>query len=316
MGDIKLFDILQTLCIGVFCLALIIFFYFFYNKCFIKKKFNEKNFFVWLKDDVLKGKIQESGYLSLAVIMVYFLGIIASDLTERMTDSNNNKERSLALKELNYISVMPTVGKIRKLALIDSDDSLTTLGNSVFGSYPLIKEANRINKTFYFLREADTSLINEKSDSLARVYIKDSKFDRFISLLYYTSKNWCYSKDHEPLSELKSIQNRVDLSRSIVLLTTTALQLLILFYLFYIFLNLKSIYQWIIEPKNNLSHLPRSISSLFIKFLVIFFIITVLCRECFQICLLSYNKRAFGYYVSHLAKYEVDSENKDAKVGK
>jgi hypothetical protein len=45
---------------------------------------------------------------------------------------------------------------------------------------------------------------------------------------YYTAKNWCYSLEHEPLNELKQIQNRIDLSRSMLLLTFLAMQLLLL----------------------------------------------------------------------------------------
>ena len=313
MGEIKLLDILQTLCIGVYSLTLIVFFYFLYNKCFVHKKFNEKEFFDWLKDDVLKGDFK-TGYLSLAVLLVYFLGILASDLTERMTDSNNNKERSVVLQELNTISFMPNVGHIRKLTLVDSEDSLTTLGNSVFNSYPLVLEANQINKSSFFLNKKDTSLLSENQDSLVKRYLKDTRFDRFISLLYYSSKNWCYSKEHEPLQELKSIQNRIDLSRSIVLLTAVAFQLLILFYLVFFLVNVKSVLQLSAKRGKELTASEQQFKSLFknvnaltAKSLLAFLLTAILCRECFQICLMSYNKRAYGYYVSHVSKQTKDS---------
>lgn len=302
--EIKVLDILQTLCIGAFSVTLIIFFYFLFNKCFVKKKFDQQKFFSWISDDVLKGENLKTGYLSLALILVYFLGNLASDLTERMTDSNNNKERSAVLKELNWLAVMPSVGEIRKLALIDSEDSLTTLGNSVFSSYILLEEANKFNGSRFFLNTGDTSLLPGNKDSLIQTYMKDPKFDRFIALLFYTSKNWCYSKEHEPLRELKSIQNRIDLSRSTVLISSVALQLIVLLYVIFFFYNIHYFIRKRKSEDDEYRSLFKNVSYLILRSAIIFLVIGILCRECFQITLLSYNKRAYGYYTSYLAQPE------------
>lgn len=299
MFDIKLIDILQTICIGVFFLTLILLFYFLYKKFFVKDTFDETKFFTWLKDDLLKGN-KETGYLLIATVIIYVLGSIASDLTERMTDSSNNKERNVILKELNYVSFMPSVSDIRKVTLIDNDDSLTTLGHSVFGNLELVRDANNINKTRFFLNEKD-SIAKDSLDALARIYLlpdNRKKFDKFISLIYYTAKNWCFSKDHEPLTELKSIQIRIDLNRSIVLLVCVALQLIVLYYLIFVIRNFKKIF---IKTPNDWKDIPKSVTEITLKSILVFFILGVLCRECFHICSLSYYKRAYGYYVSYLA---------------
>lgn len=307
MIDLKLIDTIQTFCIGIFVLVLIIFFYFLFNKYFVKERFDEQRFLTWINDDILKGE-STTGYISLAVILIYFLGIISSDLTERMTDSNNDKERSGILKELHKVSFMPSVGEMRRLSLIGSDDSLTTLGTSVFRSLPLVKGANEINESHFFLAEGDSSLAEEDMNSLVKKYLKDKKFDRFISLLYYASKNWVFSKDHEPLQELKSIQNRVDLSRSIVLITAVAVQLLLLFYIVYFILNTRKITGYFKKNDTVCGSKFKSAGILFFNSLLIFLVIAILCRECFKTCLLSYNKRAYGYYVSHLTEKQTSSD--------
>ncbi|MFT3909814.1 MAG: hypothetical protein QM737_10345 [Ferruginibacter sp.] len=312
MIDLKLFDIFATICVGFFTIILIIFFYFMFNKLFVRDRFNEKEFTKWLFENLLSKDIKGTGYVLLGSIFIYFFGIMAGDLTDRMTDSNNFKEKNYVLKELHWFSKIPNVGRLRKQSLIDSDEDLTTLGTSVFHSSSLVKKANNIMNTHFFLDSSYTSLVPTKQmqDSVKKYVVKpdenkDSDFDKFISLLFYASKNWCYSKEHEPLNELKSIQNRIDLSRSIVLLTAVAIQLMLLFMLVFFIFFIKRIFR---EDKDDSEKIYlRTIRNIFYRATLLLIVILFLSKECYKICQLSYNKRAFGYYVSYL------EEGKDEK---
>ena len=312
MFDIKLLDIIQIITIGVFAIMLLVFMYFVYHKFFVKDEFNETEFFKWLSDKVLNGNFKESGMLITTMVLVYFFGIVAGDLTDRMSDSSSNRDKSFVMKELNVVSGMPDVGQIRLGSLITPAGELTTLGSSVFTSPKLLLEANKINKTRFFLDNVKDSVTTQPIGTLAKSYLSKNRdaFNKFISLAFYASKNWCYSKDNEPLAELKAIQVRMDLSRSTVLLATVGIQFTVLSYLIFLVINAGAIRGRTIREDHLKSVNRTTKRAVFILVPLIFF-----CGEAFKNCQYSYNRRAFGYYVSHLAQpeppkqIELDYEN-------
>ena len=81
-------------------------------------------------------------------------------------------------------------------------------------------------------------------------------------------------------------------------------------------MNTQNIFRHLKKRNQVFASKFNSVSLLALKSLLVFFLIAVLCRECFKICLLSYNKRAYGYYVSHLAKKEVKEESEVMKFQK
>ena len=105
-------------------------------------------------------------------------------------------------------------------------------------------------------------------------------------------------QQHEPLYELKQLQNQIDRSRSTVLVCAMSLQLLIALILIY----------WIIVLfcyiKNRHVHLKYSELKNFL-FLIVLLIVA---RECNSICQLNYNERAFGYYISNIRELENNRE--------
>jgi hypothetical protein len=311
MIDIKIVDILQTICIGLFAITIALFFYFYLSKLFVKNKFDEEQFFKWIKE-LLTGNVQETGYLLLTIVLVYFLGVVAGDLTERMTDSNNDAERPWYLTKLNGLSKMPQIGHIRRLSLIDSNNELTNLGKSVFRSVELVREANQSNNTTYFMDSSLKQVYPDSTTMQAKKYITaDSNFDGFITDLFYSCKNWCYSIDHEAKNELKSLQVRIDLNRSIALLSVIGLIFLIATLIVYFIVHIVYIKTPLKKYfKNDFNNFPldakRHTAIAFILLLGSF----VLTKECYRINLFSFNKRAYGYYVSHLRHMDLEEKKR------
>jgi hypothetical protein len=308
MFDLKLTDIFSTLCIGILSVALITYFYFIINKFFVKDKFDNDLFLNWLKS-VLSENYKDSGYMILALVAVFCLGNIAGDLTGRMTDSDNS-HKNLILTNLRKTSGMSSQEDNRIAALIDTSNArawrVRSLGKAVLTSPAIVANANRLSETAFL---ADTTRkFSENWAVLLPQLQKDKKmwnnFKGFLQQIYYTGKNWCFSKEHEPLNELKSIQNRIDLSRSMTLLMTFSLLLLAVIvavnamYVGYLSINNKA---WKFWSKENFRKGFYIIQG---RALILFFVIQAISKECYDINQENYNKRAYGYYVSEINKPE------------
>jgi hypothetical protein len=312
MFDLKLTDVFSTLCIGILTLSLITYFYFIVNKFFVKGKFDGDIFIQWIKD-ILKGSYKESGYLVLALVVVYCLGVVAGDLTGRMTDSDSS-HKSWLLRKLKVVSKMPSQENNRIETIVEAGNGwkLSGLGGSVLRSPSIVKNANLISGTS-FLQDS-TCTFNENWDILRLQLVADSlsetgvrrNFAIFLQQIYYTGKNWCFSKDHEPLNELKAIQNRIDLSRSMVLLMTLSigvLLLVVILNLFYVVIiqQVKEQKTWKFWQNGKFQNKFNLLQS---GAFVIFIVIFLVSKECYQINQDSYNKRAYGYYVSEVNRIE------------
>jgi hypothetical protein len=304
MFDLKLTDVFSTLCIGILTLSLITYFYFIINKFFVAGKFDKDIFIQWIKD-ILKGSYKESGYLVLALVVVYCLGVVAGDLTGRMTDSDSS-HKSWLLRKLKVISKMPSQENNRIESIVDAEKGwkLTGLGSSVLRSSSIVKNANLISGT-NFLQDS-TCTFDENWAILHQYLVADSlrktgvrrDFAVFLQQIYYTGKNWCFSKDHEPLNELKAIQNRIDLSRSMVLLMTLSICILLLV----VIANLLTVVKQLIsrQQKQKFWGSGGVQSGAFLIFIAVFLV----SKECYQINQDNYNKRAYGYYVSEVNRIE------------
>jgi hypothetical protein len=308
MFDLKLTDIFSTICIGVLTAVLITYFYFIWNKFFVKDRFDNDAFSKWIKE-LLVRNYKESGYTILALVIIFCLGTIAGDLTERMTDSDDIN-KSLILKELSRVSFMDNVEKTRMATLVDLEkDRPTHLGASVFRTPTVVKNANHYSGSSFFL--TTDSISTQWRNLSPQLKNKDSmnRFNGFVQEIYYTAKNWCFSMAGEPLNELKSIQNRIDLSRSMVLLLACSTQFLLLL----VIANL--IYVLIIRQRDK--RRQKQITSLknwdsFIhltqgNILLLMLIIIVISRECYGINQTNYNKRVYGYYISAEQRSKPDS---------
>lgn len=309
MFDLKLTDIFSTICIGILSVALITYFYFIINKFFVKDKFDNDQFSNWLKS-VLSENYKDSGYMILALVAVFCLGNIAGDLTGRMTDSDNN-HKSFILNNLRKTSGMSSQEDNRIATLIDTSDAtewrIRSLGKAVLNSPEIVANANQLSETAFF-QDTSCNFAENWTMLLPKLQQKDKttwiSFKKFLQQVYYTSKNWCFSKEHEPLNELKSIQNRIDLSRSMTLLMTFSLLLLAvivavnLVYVGHLSINNKN---WKFWSKENFRKGFYIIQG---RALILFFVIQTISKECYDINQENYNKRAYGYYVSEINKPE------------
>jgi len=294
MFEFKLIDIFSTLCVGFITVMLGFYIYFLTLKLFKDNKYNNELFSLWSRD-LLKTSFKDTWYAFLAIVVIYFFGIVASDLTGRMTDSDDRKTQ--VLHYLNTWTVMEQEGKLRKEALfnIHTDSSITGLGTAIFLNKHIVNEGNNTAGTHYFSDEPANkkSLVAGWGAVKEEMKINDTAFTSFVFQIYYTAKNWVYSKEHEPLQELKDIQSRIDLSRSIVLIVASSLIIIlsmaICFFVFYWYRRL------------NNSPVPFYFAW---KGIGLLFILLLTCRECYHINEINYLKRAFGYYVSHIQKQE------------
>jgi NADH:ubiquinone oxidoreductase subunit K len=134
--------------------------------------------------------------------------------------------------------------------------------------------------------------------------VTNADFTRFVLQIYYVSKNWVYSKDGEPLHELKDLQNRIDMSRSLVLICVVGeiiiLVMWILFLLFYAYLRLvkgSSIrFHWL-----NINA-------------VTVIVVLVISRACYHIEERNYLKRAYGYYISHVNQLKLEQKENSSRM--
>lgn len=243
----------------------------------------------------------------LALVAVFCLGNIAGDLTGRMTDSDNS-HKNFILHNLKRTSGMSSQDDTRIAALIDTTNGwrVRSLGQAVLRSPSIVANANHISGTNFF---GDTTCTFDENWASLLPQLRHDKmawirFKGFLQQIYYTGKNWCFSKDHEPLNELKAIQNRIDLSRSMTLLMTFSLLLLAVvvainaLYVGYLSINNKD---WKFWSKENFRKGFYIIQG---RALILFFVIQTISKECYDINQDNYNKRAYGYYVSEINKYE------------
>jgi len=289
MFELKLVDIFSTLCVGFITVMTGIYIYFLAIKMFIHQKFDRELFTRWSRD-LLTSSVKDTWYAFLAIIMLYFFGIIAGDLTGRMTDSDDHKASILSL--LKTCTFMEQESHLRKEALFNlhTDSSITGLGTAVFLNKHIVEEGNRTAGTHFFADiPGNREVLQEDWLTIKRKLPgSDVAFTNFVFEIYYNAKNWVYSKDHEPLHELKDIQSRIDLSRSIVLIVAFSLVIILVmsavFPFYYLYLRWKN--------RPVLFYIPLSGIFLLLLFLLI-------CRECYHINEINYLKRAYGYYVSY-----------------
>ncbi|HRH59072.1 MAG TPA: hypothetical protein PL045_00770 [Chitinophagaceae bacterium] len=170
-----------------------------------------------------------------------------------------------------------------------------------------------------------------------------AEFDDFVSQIYFTAKNWCYVNGGEPLIEIKNIQNQIDFSRSIAYISVLILLITSVFFflelaadLFYSLysLILVLLFKWAkiirssyiknyIRPKlvgkiRNQKDKASAIVSRFKKALTYYVVGIILllsiwfyCRQAYYVSCINFDRRAFGYYSSHMNGVYDSPKSKD-----
>jgi hypothetical protein len=322
MFDFNLTDITATLSVGLLGLTILGYLYFITQR-FFYKNFDHKSFIGQVKEQ-LGSNHEKSGYVVLGTILIYGMGFIIGDLTGRMTNSDSDQHNFLDW--LSNRNGMKKQEDTRWDAFVKSDTSNglapTSLAYSIFRTDTIANKTNHLAGTHVFVNNYDKY---ENGPSKNRCppnkkqridkNLKDS-LAAFIHQFYYTSKNWCYSEDKEPLKELKAIQNRIDMLRSFVfLMDFSALSLFIivigkLCYIVSLSIN---------QRFNDWDFWRQGIIRRFfylsqIHIFCIFFIIFYISKQCFEIDQDNFLKRACGYYVSHVN--ELDCKAPKTQVNK
>jgi hypothetical protein len=305
MIDLKLTEIYSILGVGIFVMITLVYFYFLAQKLFNIRRHNRNPFFVWLQE-TLKTNYKDSGYALVTAILVYSSGLLTQDITDHMTDSERNFNPIISF--VKNVNLIENEGEMRKASLVESDTKLTGLGREVF------KHANEI---LHIDSLKKLPLFNEGDDVAGywQLHGKDildstkwnKNFTDLVSGIYYTSKNWCYLRSEPVRKELDAIQERIDFSRSICILSFLGILGILLIYLAYYLRELfkkkssrfKIVSVFIINEEVKKREVFRKVFYPF-RSLLILLVIMYVARICYSAAEKNFNERAMGYYVSHL----------------
>ena len=331
MFDFGIADIFSTLCIGIITATLIVYFIFITQKLFRDNRFDNEVFFNWIKT-LLSQSYEKSGYAILLLVVVYCLGIIAGDLTERLTDDNQKQGIAGLLdgvnKKIPFFS-LPTADSERMSVIFKYSEQdtipvdLTPLGTSVFSNRDILSEGSKSTGDSIFKKTTPKlqalwlhSLCQNPSERKKMM----PQIKTFVREVFYNGKNWCYSKDWEPLDELKAIQSRIDLSRSMAQMIEAAIIVLLVIILINIPLKLiqnrnkKSKNEGDNSKNNQWSGIYTQTQ---IGAFIVFVILFLIGRQCYVINEANFNKRAFGYYVSDVQsirfRYQIKADSIDLR---
>lgn len=301
-------------------------------------------FLTYYKDKIDQFNSTNTGLVFIVFVFVFAIGQLMEDITDNVTDSDSEIPKFLLPNVAQFIlgseekfrfQVLITKKKPDCVSQREEDREkdkekdqkwclqLTPLGRYVFThdeAVSNILESNSIyTDSINLLIDSLMSLSNKEYDSTALAQLKS-----VTNSLYYKSKNWCYTNNSNHFQELELIQNRVDFSRSSILI---AILYLFLFFLLFVYQVIK-IYrlsrrvqkvkgQKNQETKGKLdasNELATQKSNLFwlknklfypTLFLISLFVISWIG---YGITEQNYNERVFGYYFSNIDDMKMKDE--------
>ena len=319
-------ELFGSLSVGIFSIICIIYLVYY---IFLKK--DQNDFFSWIKE-IEKHPIRPRGNLGilLVTILIIVFGHITQDITDHLTDSDSFLQ--------NYYSLLETEKEHRFKTLVEKkfEDgkeiyALGGLGKELFRNRVLTQSKITDINDFLFTEDPEGYLkdIEINSESLTEPE-KTEQEERLksakdlINRIYYQAKNWAYSQDNY-YHLLRSIQTRIDFSRSLHLTSTF---FLILFFIVWVLSYLRMVIknetrqEKLDQASNNRSGFKkiwRNICCIFrekipaiLREQMSVAILILLFFSCFT--LLGYkhaenmfNERAFGKYISHLERNSLQS---------
>ncbi len=193
----------------------------------------------------------QNGTITLIIfIFIYAIGQLMEDVTDNLTDSNTPK----ALMPKQVAQILGSEDTYRCSILMTETNKQSNSSNDTISFTPLGKYIFRHTvKLKQMMKEGaiinDTQLINKiailDSDGVPLNSIEKASLKKIITSLYYKSKNWAYLQTNY-FNELEMIQNRIDFSRSTILISILFCFFVILFasyqaffYIYIIFLGRK-----------------------------------------------------------------------------
>ncbi|MGB5008558.1 MAG: hypothetical protein WBO39_16585 [Ferruginibacter sp.] len=312
MIDIKFAEIFSILGVGILVTITLVYFFFLAQKLFNIRRHNKNPFFVWLKE-ILKNNYRDSGYAIVSAILVYSTGVLTQDLTDHMTDSENNLNPIISF--VKNVNLLNNEGELRKASLVENNTKLTGLGREVFKNTREILHIDSA-KTIKFFNDPTQvpGYWEEHGTGIMDTADLKNAFMDLIGGIYYTSKNWCYLKAEPIRKELDAIQERIDFSRSVCIVSFFGLMGIILIYLaYYVYEQFKkksSRFKIITVFRINDIVRRREIHKKVFyptRSVLILLLLIYISRICYSAAEKNFNERAMGYYVSHLKIEKTES---------
>jgi len=248
-----------------------------------------------------------SKMILIVVVLILSLGFIIQDFTDYLTDSDTEANKTI-FKFQRFCLGKESKHRFDSIIITKKGPSGKTIyqlrsgiGKALFNNNHKVYLEYHIKNIHdaIFVRDPDKFL--KGISDYSSMQISDSEklkneeklksVTSFINNLYYTAKNWCYSQQTY-YDELKNIQSRVDMSRSLFFISTISLLfMLILGILGYMFRKSSSFTEKTI--------IRNYISTIFIYF-IFTFLLAFVSISSFKMSERNFNERAFGYYISHI----------------
>jgi hypothetical protein len=304
MFDMNIFDLLSTLSIGTFSVVSIIYIVFTCYLYFDTSKHNIDDFLEYLtRLTPMRVELKQSGLTIFAFISVFMIGILIQDFTDHLCDSETS--RNPIIEFFKNIHLLNTEGELRVSTLISQDSNLTALGYEIFSNQKISCDSSQMaNNQFYFCGsdakrywETHGKNILSNRDSLIM-------FESYINRIYYTSKNWCYLTSEPAREELFEIQTRIDMARSLAIVSFLTFVINLMLFMIYIAkenLKGKNKFKIIISKPIGNSTKTTVIKRVYNPGCSLAIVLTIflVSRLCYDVVEINYNERALGYYISH-----------------
>lgn len=307
-------EIFSTISVGVIstiCISFLI-----YELAIIFEQTPEKDFTHWWKESFIFSDKGHSAVI-IFIVLVYALGQLVEDTSDKIIDDPDSlgSTSSFIAKKLKHEE-----SGMRTEVFVDFKDytSLTSIGHELLQFEELVRYA------------ADKN-VNHKVDidsllSFPSVYLKyknknwfdESEMEDIINSIYYRAKNWCYTQD-KYYQDLELIQARIDFSRTLFVILIVMLGVSLLFL---ITQSMKLVY-WALKNRSSETSLENKTESRFendskpdrksllfnalirngVLILIMLLLLNVT-RFTYGVAEENFNKRTFGYYLSHLVESE------------
>ncbi len=300
-------EIFGSLTIGIIITSIA--FFLIYQVNGLRAWIPRKPFFDWALSHLERIRSTGNSTLVVGLILIYAVGQLIEDVSDNLIDNRD----SLGGISRVLSSTVPSEPNIRLKTIVNFSESgteLTKLGDELFQEKGLLQEA--ILKVESKIHVDQDSLLNYPEFYLGgqdEHQFRTLGIQRIINSIYFRAKNWCYSQDNY-FQELELIQARVDFSRStyVILIFFLLVSLLVLI-LQSIFLvrrkkplagELKK--QKNVERKQVLYCILIALSFIFIS------------RFAYVITEQNFDKRAVGYYLSHVEENKGNTQLDGAKL--
>jgi hypothetical protein len=317
MLNIDILNFLSTVTVGFTVLLIGLYVYYLVQRLFrVKREMN--SYLGWMQDKIKWSmEYKQSSYTLLVSVVVFSCGVMVQDFTDALSDSESNK--NFLLRGFEYSNILRKEGVLRlETLLVEEGDyaRLNGLGKELLLNNDYLDRIDeRLASTW---RDWCVQYGSEFCEG--KMFLKDSlKKDKellgIVNGVYYTSKNWCFLEKESVRLELVDIQTRIDMSRSLTVVSAVSMVVIVALYVYYFVWACVGHVWWYSWSKVSLwrifwkewyvvwRHFGHTWSTLLVLLLL-----CVVSRLSYEIAENNYNERAFGYYVSYVKLKVLESK--------